>query len=1455
MFVNEELKKHLEESSSIKSQSAVIAEWNMNIPTNISLIGNYRYRPSSQLGDYSTLPNTFDIFDNGYYYTNATDADVVVDGTVNDDGLPTTLISKNKKNELLYSLEDCFKPFRPRSGINKARYIEGKFLHHSNINLAKRPRYYMPDKNDNFKYWSSYRNEVLYKHTYSNNSVVYSAKKSFTDLDGSAKNGTIHSNEERGISTRVNGQNYISDAVPFVVYKDPIPTNRIVVKMQTHVGTYDFGNFSNQSTSFPDPFYGNLKKQTPEKWKIQALKNNNWVDIIKFDSASKRSDNSDIIKPDGYVELAYGLKIPDQYKDIFVYAETLSSDILLPQRNVNGYAYLIVNNENSVGEFHIWVEDNNDYDVFVPEYGWYLQEETVDRLTNFVTKISDPLMFIDQRDNSVRYREFQNIQGIRVVVDTMATTSSVFDLIEISPRLSVDLTNVTTDFKITKSASDLGVSGLPVSQLLAATGDLNIFDHDNSFNENNPSSIIGKYLARHVQFKFYEVIVNLDGYDYFVPIKTMYSESFPKTDKNTKKVSMSLKDLYFYLDSVDAPQMLMTNVSVSSAISLLLDSIGFANYTIKRLTGESEEIIPYFFIAPDKTVAQVLQDIAISSQTAMFFDEYNNFVVMSKNYMMPSLLERPTDMTLYGTKDFTDTGVLKNSNDNSRLANIIDVSAEDRIVYNGGKINYTNRYIQRSYGSIKQASMIDQDKTWIYKPVLLWEVSGTENTKSINNEVGNQSTYMLSAIPLNVDLSELVPTVSNRRIINNTINLGEAVYWITRYNGYFYSSGEVIKFDAVEYNVPTFGNVWISSVREYQDYFSKLPFNAKIYPTGLIRIYTEPNYEEINGTLKLKNGDVAKHGRGQFGTSIVKHHAGINPYWSNNSNVRGCSMDSKHLFETGHTLPVTAIGPAGVDNATAQKSVRTGIIKNFLSSSNVTETDLAKLSTQSGTIQSSALVMNGPQFTTSQTPRDFISYVYKNLDNKYRHFGTRMRIVGKIENNLNKIQTANGSTSYFTVPGTTPEKTLNISGGSGGLAVMIDPATNNGYYFEIVALGTSKYSTLKNVNNIIFYKVQKDSTSNKAIPVKLWESLGQIIVDDGKFTGQYRMSAEKDPTVYDLAVEYLDVGNVRRFYLYINGKLLKIVEDVNPMPKYNNMAVFVRGSARCMFENLYALTSNYSSNTSSAIDTPVNSIFDTDELNTNESFKKYAMSGIIQGTYLSGVSPSQPPQYQLYFEEFGSIMREASLFNVKYDKAYPALYAKLSPTFNRIKGYSVSGFRAGAYGAEFMIFNATDTALSLDSSSGNYLRIQGITFTQENPNTLSVDDYYSRNSDLSTPKFTGDSLIRSPFKVKKDYEDIKLSRMAHGLKEFSIDSPYIQSQDAANSLMSWLTQKIMKPRKSVGLKVFAVPTLQLGDIVTINYSEQGIDIIDNKTKRFVVYNIEYSKDPTGPSMTVFVSEV
>ena len=66
------------------------------------------------------------------------------------------------------------------------------------------------------------------------------------------------------------------------------------------------------------------------------------------------------------------------------------------------------------------------------------------------------------------------------------------------------------------------------------------------------------------------------------------------------------------------------------------------------------------------------------------------------------------------------------------LANIISVASQDKKIYNAGRINYTERYVQRSYGSIQQPYVLDNKKSWVYKPSMLWEVSGTETTKTVN---------------------------------------------------------------------------------------------------------------------------------------------------------------------------------------------------------------------------------------------------------------------------------------------------------------------------------------------------------------------------------------------------------------------------------------------------------------------------------------------------------------------------------------------------------------------------------------------------------------------------------------------------------------------------------------------------------------------------------------------------
>ena len=1440
MFVSETLKTHLETSSTVRLQSLVLAEWNMNMPDNIYKLGNYRYRPTGSDVQYRTLPLNFDSLDLGNYYTGATDADVVVDGGFDNSGVPQLFTSTKEKMKMIYSLEDCIKPFRPRSGINKASYFNNRYFANSGASLAERPRYYMASRYDQFRYWSSFRTE---------------------------------DNIERGIAKNLsNGLNYIDDAVPFVVYKENVPANRLVVKMQTNVGTADLGTFTTQSGTLQDPLYGTTNKTTPVRWKIQYLNENSWIDAYSFDENSVRDDDTAIIPEDGYVELEYGLKLPDAYKTTFTFIEQLSSTSLLPEISLDGYAYLIIENENERGIIHIWDGANQEYNTFIPEYGWILGTGVLNSSTKLITDLTNPDLFTNDANNQTTYREFAYIRGIRVIAETMNKFDSTFDLIEMSPRLVVNISDKVIDFNIKKILSDIGTTSLPVGQLLASTGTLSLFDDDQAFNENNTSSIVADYIRKNIKFVFYESILDVEGDEYSVPIKTLYSEGFPQADVTAAKLSIELRDFYFFLESMPAPRLLTTQTSLSYAISMLLDYIGFSNYTFRRVADESDPIIPYFFVAPDQNVAEVLNQLAVSTQSAMFFDEYNNFVVMSKDYLMPTLDQRETSFVLSGSNNQTDSGIVENSS-SGNLPNILAIASQDKKIYNDGKINYTTRYIQRSYGSIRQSTMIDKEKTWIYKPSLLWEVSGTENTKTINELASKQGSYVLGAMPLNSDLVGTPPVVVGNVLTDNVVDLGENVYWLTRYNGYLYSNGEVIRYDASEFDITGTGKVWISSNQEYQKYFSSIPFNGKIYPTGLVRIYATPNYETIDGLTRLQNGAVVDHGRAQFATQIVPHFAGINSYWTDNDNVRGLNMQSQYLFSTkldddlASTVPATTVAAAGISNVVAKQSTRNSIIKNFMATSYLSETEVNNLpSTQTGTIQSSALVFNGPSFKTTETPLNFLSYVYKDLDNAYKHFGTRLRIIGKIENNTTRTQSPNGSVTYYQLSGNQPDQNINIGGGSGGLAFLLNPETNNGYYFEIVALTEDNINSyLKvdennnaqfSVNNVVFYKIKKDSSNSNAIPVKLWGGLSKIIVDDGKFTGQQRLAGEENSTVYDLSVEYIDIGNTRRFYLYINNQLIKVVDDTDPLPTYNNMALFVRGSSRCMFENIYALSKNYSQNTVFTVNDTLGQVFGDKEIDVTESFRKYALSGVVQSTYLSGISAQQPPKYNLYFEEFGSIMRECAYFDIKYDRAYPALYAKLSPTFNNIKGYTTSGFYADSYGAEFLIFNSTDKALNLDETTGNFLRIQGVTFTQDTTHELTVDEFFKKRGNLSDPELLGSTSTYSTLVEKSRYDEIKLSRLTYGKNEFSIDSPYIQTQDDADAMMNWIINKLMVPKKSVGMNIFSIPTLQLGDIVTIDYKDSsGLDLVSKDFSRFVVYNIEYQRSESGPSMTIYLSEV
>ncbi len=1535
MHGTDDFKNYMKSAYTIETETRVIAEWNMNLPGNIREVGNYRYRPWLSLPDY---------WEEGDKQTaGATDSDVVINtDAVKEDDTPIVFTDKKEKMKLLYSLDECFEPRRPRSGINKPLYlgytasdvVSSQYVNNYGKDIDKRPRYYMGSKHDSFKYWTSYRTEV--------------------------ENDTT---QEHGIA---NAEGAITDVAPYVVYNESVPTNRIVIKLQTNVGDVDQGPFRVGDDYIDDPLFdnrwdedgnelfpSNYNATLPNELKIEVLIGEQWM------PAATVKHNQ--IKSDGHVELSYGFAYPHNgtLKGEFTYRDSLpvSADIgdtyWVSEFDKNGY-YVYTRN----GEFRGWEHS-------LGEFEWRVTGGDLDTDTSFVNDLRA----------SRAVDEFLFIDGIRISTEKMLKPNCTFDLIELSPRLVADVTPRIMNYNVSKTLGDLGNSTLPIGRFLAGTGTITLNNNDAVFSYENTDSIISKYLHSKIKFSFYDIVRNRENLT-FIPIKTLYSEGFPQSTGTFDQVQLNLRDAFGMLEAENAPELFLQDVSLSFAVAMLLDSVGFSNYKFYRQTQdkegneikEKEFIIPFFFVAPGQTVAAVLQQMAQSAQVSMWFDEYNNFCVGSKSWTLPADGWREID------------GVLKAENSNGELANIIDIASAEKRVSNAGNIQYTERYIQREYEALKQAYNTTEWKSWVYKPTMLWEVSADTNLRDYNTITKQGANYSLSAVPLNADIPDDLPVVNYKgEIVGNIIDLGEGISWLGRANGYFYANGEIIKFDSVEYVVHGTGTVWIESNDEYQDYIATLPFGGKIYPTGRVRIWSEPYYTvgQSEETI-LVPGPVKSHGRGQFGTKRVEHKAGLDPYWTEPANCYGMNMASEYMFTADHVrkypLELTPAGsgdsPLSVSqtiHTNARTSERGGIIKNFLADQYQAENENLRFGTTNrGTVQASAFVFQGPQTFgnadgSASRKTDNISYVLKNFDAEapYHHFGTRMRVVGEITSNSNTKQKAIGAGEYVSFQPDKESEEIKLTGGSGGLGVQVNQSTGEGYFFELIALSSdvstrqSNYQAFsasykvrnKNVtiqtssehnieagdkfylyvtgddaykenirgeweakavdktkgtidlrvedfaNNIqhqsapeaisvqkvgdptgtmstmIFYKMMQDEEKEKLVPYVLWEGIGEILCDDGKFTDIQRMVGQEKTSVYDIAVEFKDQNAQRKFFLYVNGKQVGTVTDVEPYrnPR-NSVAMFTRGSSKCMFNNLYALTERYSENTAALAVSAQNipSVFGIDEITLSDALKKYGVTGFIQKSYLNGISTEGGPQYQMYFEEFGTIMREAAFMNVKYDAAWPALSAIIAPTLNNTKSYTTSGFFAGAYGAEFLIFNTSDTLINLSAETGNFLRILGVTFTQDTTKTLTVDDYFGRVADLSNPTVKDGKIIQDPNKYRELWNGVARSRQQYGKVEFeSINSPYIQDDGTAEEMIGWIMGKTLRPRQLAGLNVFGMPHMQLGDIYTIDYAfapvdntlENKVNVIADPAKQFVTYQIDFTKNEGGSSMTAYLVEV
>jgi hypothetical protein len=262
-------------------------------------------------------------------------------------------------------------------------------------------------------------------------------------------------------------------------------------------------------------------------------------------------------------------------------------------------------------------------EVYLSNSQW---SASVSRLTD-ITELTNPSS-----------TNVKTVKGIRFITYKMNRISYGLEIIELSPRLEMDITQYTESFSFNSSMGDTTSMGLPVGSIVSSTGDLSLSNEENQFLFSSTLNDL-KMLNPDTKFTFYQ-IVNTESSSAIFPLKVMYSNQWNVGEDYS--VSVDIEDGFKYLRERSAPDLMLqykTGTKLSTAILTVLDNAGITGMEFEQsglgLSNTGEDVsIRNFFCKKEQTVAEVLEQLALATQCSMFYDAVGKLKVMTKERLI-----------------------------------------------------------------------------------------------------------------------------------------------------------------------------------------------------------------------------------------------------------------------------------------------------------------------------------------------------------------------------------------------------------------------------------------------------------------------------------------------------------------------------------------------------------------------------------------------------------------------------------------------------------------------------------------------------------------------------------------------------------------------------------------------------------------------------------------------------
>jgi hypothetical protein len=375
-----------------------------------------------------------------------------------------------------------------------------------------------------------------------------------------------------------------------------------------------------------------------------------------------------------------------------------------------------------------------------------------------------------------------SIDGIKVSTTAMNVSDGYLAIIEMSPRLVVDVTDFLQEYSAEENFSEED-NLAPVGLISANSGSATFLNTGNDFEPRNTSGVTAKIADLVKRYTELRVTTTINAET--IKMVRMLVDKWSVQEGDTAEAE--LYDEATPLQNTDCPEILYQNVTPFTAAVRLLDAAGFTKVRLRKLSSEKEPTLNFFFTTKDETVWEALQELFRTFQYSAFFDEDGYLNIATNEWMfgrstpswtfradasgpdLPDIMEHSEESTEPANKAVV-TFTPLNSSRNNDPGNSSAVRNSDSVAF----VRLANRILYSpERGVLLGCTLLDQtmDSTQTYAYILNTSLNNVSWGAFAGHFIVDQEVIKFDGLEYSFNNSGVVTTV----VVKNSNELSEVI--------------------------------------------------------------------------------------------------------------------------------------------------------------------------------------------------------------------------------------------------------------------------------------------------------------------------------------------------------------------------------------------------------------------------------------------------------------------------------------------------------------------------------------------------------------------------------------------------------------------------------------------------------------------------------------------------------